>query len=195
MTNAMNEASRPRCDWATHPLSVEYHDREWGVPVHDDRVWFEFLILEGAQAGLSWLTILKRREGYRRAFAGFDPVKVARFQRRRLDALMRNDGIIRNRLKIESAVSNARAFVGLQQKHGSFDEFIWDFMGGAPKVNRFKRLADVPAVTPDAERLSKVLKQQGFRFVGPTICYAFMQATGLVNDHLTGCFRFRELTG
>lgn len=191
----MNEESRPRCDWATHPLSVEYHDREWGVPVHDDRVWFEFLILEGAQAGLSWLTILKRREGYRRAFAGFDPVKVARFQRRRLDALMRNDGIIRNRLKIESAVSNARAFLDLQQKHGSFDEFIWDFMGGAPKVNRFRRLADVPAITPDAKRLSKVLKQQGLRFVGPTICYAFMQATGLVNDHLTGCFRFRELTG
>lgn len=191
----MNEESRPRCDWATHPLLAEYHDREWGVPVHDDRVWFEFLILEGAQAGLSWLTILKRREGYRRAFAGFDPVKVARFQRRRLDALMRDDGIIRNRLKIESAVSNARAFLDLQQQHGSFDEFIWDFMGGAPKVNRFRRMTDVPAVTPDAERLSKRLKKQGFRFVGPTICYAFMQATGLVNDHLTRCFRFRELTG
>lgn len=178
-----------RCGWARHPIEVEYHDREWGVPVHDDRVWFEFLLLEGAQAGLSWLTILKRREGYRSAFAGFDAEKVARFNSRQREALMKNEAIIRNRLKIESAVTNARAFLDVQHEFGSFDTFIWDFMGGAPRINRFRRLSEVPAVTADAERLSKILKKRGFRFVGPTICYAFMQATGLVNDHLLTCFR------
>lgn len=189
----MPKAIAERCDWARHPLEVEYHDREWGVPVDDDRVWFEFLILEGAQAGLSWLTILKRRDGYRKAFAGFDPSKVARFDRRKRESLLKDEGIIRNRLKVESAVSNARAFLDLRDEHGSFNAFIWDFVGGAPRVNRFSRLRQVPAVTPEAERLSKELKRRGFRFVGPTICYAFMQATGLVNDHLLGCFRHAEV--
>lgn len=191
----MNAMQDNRCDWASHPLEVEYHDQEWGVPVTDDRVWFEFLLLEGAQAGLSWLTILKRREGYREAFAGFDPERVARFDARKRTSLMKNEAIIRNRLKIESAVTNARAFLAIQAECGSFNAFIWDFVGGEPRINRFRTMADVPAVTPEAERLSKELKKRGFRFVGPTICYAFMQATGLVNDHLLTCFRNREVGG
>lgn len=184
-----------RCDWARHPLEIEYHDTEWGVPATDDRTWFEFILLEGAQAGLSWLTILKRREGYRKAFASFDPVKVARFDRRKREALLKDEGIIRNRLKVESAVSNAKAFLDIQEEHGSFNTFIWDFVGGEPRINRYRRIEDVPAVTPEAERLSKTLKKRGFRFVGPTICYAFMQATGLVNDHMVDCHRHAELTG
>lgn len=189
----MTDDEISRCGWARHPLEIAYHDSEWGVPVHDDRIWFEFLLLEGAQAGLSWLTILKRRECYRKAFAGFDPEKVARFDGRKRESLLKDEGIIRNRLKIEAAVTNARAFLAVRDEFGSFDAFIWGFVGGAPKVNRRRRLSEVPAVTPEAERLSRTLKQRGFRFVGPTICYAFMQATGLVNDHLVDCFRHAEL--
>lgn len=191
----MTDKAVSRCGWARHPLEIEYHDTEWGVPVTDDRTWFEFLVLEGAQAGLSWLTILKRREGYRDAFAGFDPDKVARFDRRRRDKLLGDTRIIRNRLKVESAVTNARAFLDIRDEFGTFDDFIWDFVGGEPRINRFRRLSAVPAVTPEAERLSKALKKRGFRFVGPTISYAFMQATGLVNDHLVSCFRHASLCG
>jgi DNA-3-methyladenine glycosylase I len=178
-----------RCAWARSPGMIEYHDREWGVPVHDDRVLFEFLVLEGAQAGLSWETILKKREAYRRAFAGFDPAKVARFTAARRAKLMRDAGIVRNRLKIESAVSNAAAFLRVQREFGSFDRYLWEFAGGRPIVNRFRSPRQVPARTPLSDALSKDLKRRGFRFVGTTICYAFMQAVGVVNDHTTGCFR------
>ncbi len=174
---------------------LEYHDRDWGVPVHDDVVLFEFLTLEGAQAGLSWSTILNKRNNYRRAFGGFVPEKVARFNTRSVARLMADAGIVRNRLKIESTISNARAFLKVQEEFGSFDAYIWAFVGGAPKVNAFERLADLPASTTISDRMSKDLKKRGFRFVGSTICYAFMQATGLVNDHEVGCFRYRELTG
>ena len=180
-----------RCGWAgTDPRMIAYHDEEWGVPVHDDRLLFEFLILEGAQAGLSWSTILNKRDAYREAFAGFDPAKVARFDRRRIDRLLTNEGIVRNRLKIESTVSNARAFLELQHEAGTFDRFVWGFVGGAPKVNRWRSLRSVPASTRESDALSDDLKQRGFRFVGSTICYAFMQATGLVNDHLVSCDRY-----
>ena len=172
---------------------MAYHDREWGVPVHDDRRWFEFLILEGAQAGLSWDTILKKRENYHRAFAGFDPRKVARFSRSRCAALRKNPGIVRNRLKIASAVSNARAFLAVQREFGSFDRYIWRFVDGRPKKNRWRHTKLVPASTPESDSMSKDLKQRGFRFVGSTICYAFMQATGMVNDHLVTCFRYRQV--
>jgi DNA-3-methyladenine glycosylase I len=183
-----------RCLWCEiNDLEVAYHDREWGVPVHDDRAWFEFLILEGAQAGLSWDTILKKRENYRRAFAGFDPRKVARFGRKERAALMKNPGIVRNRLKIESAVTNAQAFLAIQREFGSFDRYIWQFTGGKPKVNRLRSFKQVPASTPESDAMSKDLKKRGFRFVGSTICYALMQATGMVNDHLVTCFRYREL--
>jgi DNA-3-methyladenine glycosylase I len=180
-----------RCGWAgTDPRMIAYHDTEWGVPVHDDRLLFEFLILEGAQAGLSWSTILNKRDAYREAFAGFDPAKVARFDRRRIDRLLTNAGIVRNRLKIESTVSNARALLELQREAGSFDRFVWSFVDGSPKVNRWRSLRSVPASTRESDALSGALKEHGFRFVGSTICYAFMQATGLVNDHLVSCERY-----
>jgi len=180
-----------RCAWcpADNPLYVEYHDKEWGVPVHDDRLLFEMLILEGAQAGLSWLTILRRRDGYRKAFANFDAKKVARFDKKKMAALMQDEGIIRNRLKIGATVDNARAFLEAQKEHGSFDRYIWSFVGGKPIRNLRKKGERLPAQTVEAEAMSKDLKKRGFRFVGPTICYAFMQAVGLVDDHSADCFR------
>jgi DNA-3-methyladenine glycosylase I len=184
---------KKRCTWCEgNALQMAYHDHEWGRPVHDDRVWFEFLILEGAQAGLSWDTILKKRESYRRAFAGFDPRKVARFGAKQRAALMKNPGIVRNRLKIASAVTNAQAFLAVQREFGSFDRYIWRFVAGKPKRNRWRSMKQVPASTPESDAMSKDLKKRGFRFVGSTICYAFMQATGLVNDHLVTCHRYRS---
>jgi len=178
------------CPWCGQdPLYRRYHDTEWGVPAHDDAVLFEFLILEGAQAGLSWLTVLRKREHYRQAFEGFDAERVAAFGEARIEALLQDSGLIRNRLKITSAVSNARAFLDVQSRFGSFDRYIWDFVDGRPLVNRFASMAEVPAVTPLAETISRDLKRRGFRFVGPTIVYAHMQATGMVNDHLTACPR------
>jgi DNA-3-methyladenine glycosylase I len=179
-----------RCTWASNALNTRYHDEEWGVPVHDDRRWFEFLILEGAQAGLSWDTILQKRERYRELLCGFDPAKVARFDARKTRVLLRDPGIVRNRLKIASTVGNAKAFLRVQKEFGSFDQFIWDFVGGAPIQNQWKTQKQVPAKTPLSISLSKDLLRRGFRFVGPTICYAFMQATGLVNDHLVSCIRY-----
>jgi DNA-3-methyladenine glycosylase I len=176
-----------RCHWATTELSIPYHDEEWGRPTHDDRRLFEFLTLEGAQAGLSWETILRKRDRYRETFAGFDPVKVARFTPGRIEKLMGDPGIIRNRLKIESTVSNARAFLAVQREFGSFDAYVWAFVGGKPIHNRLRNRDDVPATTPISDALSKDLKKRGFRFVGPTICYAFMQAVGMVDDHLIDC--------
>jgi DNA-3-methyladenine glycosylase I len=185
---------RTRCAWAgDDPLSREYHDREWGAPVHDDRRLFEFLLLEGAQAGLSWITILRKREGYRRAFAGFDPRRVARFDARRRAVLMADPGIVRNRLKIEGAVRSARAFLAVQAEWGSFDRFVWQFVGGRPMVNARRSGREVPARTPESDAMSRELKRRGFVFVGSTICYAFMQAVGLVNDHTVDCFRYRPL--
>jgi len=181
-----------RCSWPSTELDIAYHDKEWGVPVHDDRVLFEFLILEGAQAGLSWSTILKKRENYRRAFARFDPKKVARFDAARKRLLMKDEGIVRNRLKIESTVSNAHAFLAVQKEFGSFDRYIWQFVGGQP-IQNSRKGRDIPARTAESDAMSKDLKKRGFRFVGSTICYAFMQATGMVNDHLTVCFRYQEL--
>ncbi|MBX5483644.1 MAG: DNA-3-methyladenine glycosylase I [Myxococcaceae bacterium] len=182
-----------RCPWAANEELWEYHDREWGVPVHDDRVHFEFLILEGAQAGLSWTTILRKREGYRRAFAGFDPEKVARFTPKRIERLLQEPGIVRNRLKVESAVSNARAFLKVQDELGSFDALIWRFVGGAPIVNRWTKAGQVPARTKESDALAVELKRRGFKFAGSTIMYAHMQACGLVNDHLVRCFRHRAV--
>jgi DNA-3-methyladenine glycosylase I len=183
-----------RCEWAGNDeLYIHYHDTEWGVPVYDDRKLFEFLLLEGAQAGLSWITILKRREGYRRAFADFDPEKVARFTRKRMDKLMGDSGIIRNRLKIQSAVNNAKAFLQVQEEFGSFSEYQWRFVDGTPLQNTFHSMADLPAQTVISEAFSKDLKQRGFSFVGPTIVYAHMQAVGMVNDHVTSCFRHKEV--
>jgi len=185
-----------RCAWGFgSDLMLRYHDEEWGVPVHDDRKLFEFLILEGAQAGLSWRTILERREGYRRAFAGFDPEAVARLDERRVEELLTDPGIIRNRLKVQSAVTNARAFLQVQREFGSFDAYLWYFVGGRPIQNHWASLAEVPARTPESDRLSKDLKKRGFRFVGSTICYALMQAVGMVNDHTVDCFRHAELGG
>jgi len=186
-----------RCAWAANggPSYVEYHDREWGVPQHDDRVLFEFLILEGAQAGLSWSTILNKRENYRKAFAGFDPKKVARFNKARIRALLADAGIVRNRLKIESAVTNARAFLEVQKEFGSFDAYIWGFVGGKPLQNARKHMKTVPASTAESDAMSKDLKKRGFRFAGSTIMYAFMQATGMVNDHTADCFRWKQLKG
>ena len=182
-----------RCKWAEGVSLdyIEYHDTEWGVPVYDDPVQFEFLLLEGAQAGLSWSTILNKREGYRRAFAGFDVEKVARFTKNRVEKLLQNPGIVRNRLKVESAVTNAQAFIAVQEEFGSFSKYIWRFVDGKPIQNRFEKDSDVPATSPESDALSKDLKKRGFRFVGSTIVYAHMQATGLVNDHVTGCFRHR----
>lgn len=187
--------NRTRCDWARHELEISYHDTEWGVPLHDDRRHFEFLILEGAQAGLSWLTVLKKRENYRQAFADFDPEIVARFNEKKIEELCRNEGIIRNKLKINSAVRNARAFLDVQKEFGSFDAYIWQFTNGRTIQNSWKFTEEVPVKTPEAETMSKDLKKRGFNFVGPTICYAYMQATGMVNDHLVSCFRHRELSG
>jgi len=183
-----------RCSWCGEdPLYVAYHDEEWGVPVYDDRTLFEFLILEGAQAGLSWSTILKKREGYRAAFDGFDPAIVARCDERKTAELLADAGIVRNRLKVASAVSNAQAFLVVQEEYGSFSNYIWAFVDGAPIQNEWRTLAEIPAKTPLAETISKDLKKRGFRFVGPTIVYAHMQATGMVNDHLVGCFRYPEI--
>jgi DNA-3-methyladenine glycosylase I len=179
-----------RCAWAgADPRMIAYHDEEWGVPVHDDRLLFEFLTLEGAQAGLSWQTILNKRDAYREAFAGFDPGRVARFDSRRIARLLTNPRIVRNRLKIESTVSNARAFLDVQREHGSFARFVWSFVGGKPKSHSWRSAAAVPARTRESDALSAALRHRGFRFVGSTICYAFMQATGLVNDHVLFCFR------
>ncbi len=189
----MRSVPTKRCAWARNPLAVRYHDREWGVPVHDDRVLFEFLILEGAQAGLSWSTILRKRENYRRAFAGFDPVRVARFTAARSARLLGDPGIVRNRLKIASAIGNARAFLGVQEEFGSFDAYVWRFVDGEPKVGRWRSMSDIPTRTAESDALSKDLLRCGFRFVGSTICYAFMEAVGMVNDHLVSCFRYREL--
>jgi DNA-3-methyladenine glycosylase I len=182
-----------RCGWASNDLAIRYHDEEWGVPVHDDRTLFEFLILEGAQAGLSWNTILNKRENYRQAFDRFDPARVASYDRRKMQQLLRNPGIVRNRLKIASAVGNAKAFLQVQEEFGSFDRYIWQFVGGKPLVNRRKSLKQVPALTAQSDAMSKDLKRRGFRFVGTTICYAFMQAVGMVNDHVIDCFRYKEL--
>ena len=184
-----------RCKWAEGVGAdyIEYHDSEWGVPVHDDRVQFEFLILEGAQAGLSWSTILNKREGYRKAFAGFDPGKVARFTGKRVEKLLQDPSIVRNRLKVNSAVTNARAFLAVQEEFGSFSDYIWGFVDGKPKQNRFRRDADIPATSKESDALSKDLKKRAFKFVGSTIMYAHMQATGLVNDHVVGCFRYKSL--
>jgi DNA-3-methyladenine glycosylase I len=185
---------RERCSWPKSELDIAYHDREWGVPVHDDRLLFEFLILEGAQAGLSWSTILKKRASYRRAFADFDAQRVARFTPPRVQKLMQDEGIVRNRLKIESTITNARAFLDVQQEFGSFDRYLWEFVGGKPKQNAWRRPGQTPVRTVESDALSKDLQRRGFRFVGSTICYAFMQAVGMVNDHLTTCYRYRELT-
>jgi DNA-3-methyladenine glycosylase I len=182
-----------RCTWPSAELDIKYHDKEWGVPVHDDRVLFEFLTLEGAQAGLSWSTVLRKRENYRKAFADFDPVLVAKFPKKKQERLMRDPGIIRNRLKIESTVSNARAFLDVQNDFGSFDKYIWQFVDGQPRQNAWTSLSKLPASTAESDAMSKDLKRRGFRFVGTTICYAFMQATGMVNDHLVTCFRYSQL--
>jgi len=184
-----------RCTWAANDINIRYHDEEWGVPVRDDRRWFEFLILEGAQAGLSWETILKKRQRYREVFAGFDPAKVAEFDGRKKRELLRDAGIIRNRLKIDATIANAKAFLQVQEEFGSFDAYVWKFVGGGAIQNARKTHRSLPAQTPLSEALSKDLQKRGFRFVGPTICYALMQATGLVNDHLVGCFRYREVCG
>jgi DNA-3-methyladenine glycosylase I len=182
-----------RCTWATNALNISYHDEEWGVPVHDDRRWFEFLTLEGAQAGLSWDTILKKRDRYREVFANFDPARVARFDARKKHKLLADPGIIRNRLKIDATIANAKAFLLVQKEFGSFDRYIWDFVGGAPIQNARKTPRSVPAETSLSKALSKDLIKRGFRFVGPTICYALMQATGIVNDHLVDCFRYHQV--
>jgi DNA-3-methyladenine glycosylase I len=182
-----------RCEWARTDLSIAYHDREWGVPLHDDRRLFEFLILEGAQAGLSWETILRKRPAYRKAYDRFDPKKVARYDRRKVARLLADEGIVRNRLKIGASIDNARAFLEVREEFGTFDAYLWELVGGKPKRNRWKKLAEIPARSPEGDALSKDLKARGFRFVGPTICYAFMQAVGMVNDHVVSCFRYREL--
>jgi DNA-3-methyladenine glycosylase I len=184
-----------RCAWVPEadPLYVAYHDEEWGVPVHDDRQLYELLVLEGAQAGLSWATILRKREGYRRLFAGFDPETVARFDGRRVEALLADPAIVRNRLKVESAVQNARRVLEVQSELGSLAALLWGFVDGEPVVNRWTTVDEIPAETEQSRALSKELKRRGFRFVGPTVCYAFMQAAGLVNDHVVSCFRYREL--
>ena len=183
-----------RCAWAgDDPLYIAYHDQQWGVPEHDDRRLFEMLILEGAQAGLSWITILRKREAYRRAFAGFDPEKVARFGEREVAALLADPGIVRNRLKIRATVGNAARFLAVVDEVGSFDRFVWQFVGGAPKRNHRRRPADVPARTAESDAMSRELERRGFKFVGTTICYAYMQAVGMVNDHLVSCFRHGEV--
>ncbi len=183
-----------RCPWAKSELYVQYHDTEWGVPVHDDRLLFEFLILEGAQAGLSWETILKKRENYREAFDNFDPAIIAKYGQRKRTSLLSNAGIVRNRLKIEAAIQNAKMFLAVQEELGTFDRYIWGFVGNAPKQNAWKTMNLVPAKSPESDAMSKDLQRRGFKFVGSTICYAFMQAVGMVNDHLVGCFQHGELS-
>ena len=190
---AAEEGRVIRCHWATNDLLIRYHDHEWGVPQHDDRVLFEFLVLEGAQAGLSWETILRKRENYRAALDNFDPQAISRYNQRKIDTLMRNDGIVRNRLKIFSVVKNAKAFLEVQKEFGSFDRYIWQFVGGQPRVSAVKTMTQVPARTPESDAMSKDLKKRGFTFVGSTICYAFMQAVGMVNDHLVTCFRYANV--
>ena len=182
-----------RCSWARNDLSIQYHDREWGVPVHDDHKLFEFLVLEGAQAGLSWDTILRKREAYRAAFKGFDPVVVSRFDKRKVGQLLKNAEIVRNRLKIESSIQNAKALLAVTEEFGSFDKYIWQFVGGRPLVNAWKSLKQLPAYTKESDAMSKDLKKRGFNFVGSTICYAFMQAVGMVNDHALDCFRYKQV--
>src|SRR6267143_1864630 len=191
----MRSATIKRCSWVSvgDPLMLQYHDREWGVPVHDDRKHFEFLVLEGAQAGLSWTIVLKKREGYRRAFDEFDPEKVARFSARRIETLALDSAIIRNRMKIEAAVRNARAFLKIQEEFGGFDSYCWRFVDGRPKLNRWKTMRQIPATSPESDEFSRDLKHRGFSFVGSTVVYAHMQAVGMVNDHLVDCFRYREI--
>jgi DNA-3-methyladenine glycosylase I len=189
----MRKADLPRCPWAQTPLGIQYHDLEWGVPQHDDRVLFEFLVLEGAQAGLSWSTILEKRRHYRRVFDRFNARKVARYDARKVRQLLADPGIVRNRLKIAAAIQNAKAFLAVQQEFGSFDTYLWRFVGGRPIRNAWKTLKQVPARTPASDALSRDLLARGFKFVGPTICYAFMQAVGMVNDHLVNCFRYSEV--
>ena len=184
---------RASCGWARSELAIRYHDEEWGVPVHDDRRWFEFITLEGAQAGLSWETILRKREAYRRAFKGFEPARVARFGARDVARLLADEGIVRNRMKIDSAISNAKQFLAIQKEFGSFDEYIWRFVGGRPRINKWRTFDQLPARTAESDALSKELMGRGFRFVGSTICYAMMQATGMVNDHLVSCERYKAL--
>ncbi len=181
-----------RCEWATEEPNLSYHDKEWGRPEHDDQKLFEFLILEGAQAGLSWVTILKRRKGYRKAFSNFDAKKIAKYNQKQIDKLLKDESIIRNRLKITSAVNNAKQFLNVQQEFGTFDKYIWSFVNHKPIKNKFKKLSDIPAFTLISEKMSKDLKKRGFNFVGPTICYALMQAIGMVNDHTSGCFRYQN---
>jgi DNA-3-methyladenine glycosylase I len=189
-----SSASVVRCAWsASDPLYIQYHDEEWGVPLHDERALFEFLVLEGAQAGLSWITILRKRENYRKAFDNFDPAKVARYESKKFDKLMNDAGIVRNRQKIQAAIDNARAFLKVQDEFGSFDKYIWGFVDGKPIRNEWRTLKEIPAKTPLSETISKDLIRRGFRFVGPTIVYAHMQATGMVNDHLVDCFRYKKL--
>jgi len=189
----MSTDAASRCPWATTELSVAYHDGEWGVPLHDDRTLFEFLVLEGAQAGLSWETILRKRQRYREVFDGFEPAAVARYDDRKVAALLADPGIIRNRLKVSAAVTNAEAYLRVQAESGSFDRYLWSFVGGAPRQNAWRELAEIPAETAQSRALSHDLKTRGFRFVGPTICYALMQAVGMVNDHLVSCYRYAQL--
>ncbi|HEV1995833.1 MAG TPA: DNA-3-methyladenine glycosylase I [Candidatus Acidoferrum sp.] len=191
---ASHKITRVRCAWAKNELNIPYHDEEWGVPVHDEQKWFEFLILEGAQAGLSWDTILRKRGRYREVFDAFDPVKVARYEKKKVRELLRDAGIIRNRLKIGAAIGNARAFLKVQEEYAAFDAYIWRFVDGKAKQNAWKNHKQVPAKTAESDALSKDLQKRGFRFVGSTICYALMQATGMVNDHLVTCFRHRDLS-
>jgi DNA-3-methyladenine glycosylase I len=194
-SNAAAADGRTRCEWgvSNDPLYLAYHDEEWGVPSHDDRQLYEMLVLEGAQAGLSWSTILRKREGYRRAFSGFDPQAVAKFGDADVERLLGDAGIVRNRLKVESAVSNARCVLEVQEAEGSLAAYLWSFVGGEPLVGRFRELREIPAETAESRAMSKDLKRRGFRFVGPTICYAFMQSTGMVNDHVVSCFRYGEV--
>ncbi len=183
-----------RCEWCgDDPLYMDYHDKEWGVPLHDDQQLFEFLLLEGAQAGLSWITILRKRENYRKAFDGFDPHKIVKYSDKKIEKLLQNPGIVRNKLKVNAAVTNAKAFLETQKEFRTFDKYIWSFVGGKTIQNRFKMLQDIPASTEISDAMCKDLKKRGFKFVGSTICYAFMQATGMVNDHITSCFRYKEL--
>jgi len=182
-----------RCGWAFKPLDMEYHDTEWGVPVHDDSKLFEFLVLDAFQAGLSWSTILAKRENFRNAFDNFDYQKIADYNQHKIDELLQNEGIIRNKLKINATVSNARAFMQVQKQFGSFDKYIWSFTGGKPIINKWETMKGIPATSPESDAMSKDLKKRGFKFVGSTICYAFMQAAGMVNDHLTSCFRYKEV--
>jgi DNA-3-methyladenine glycosylase I len=185
---------KKRCQWAAlDPLYINYHDEEWGVPVHDDNVLFEFLILEGAQAGLSWITILRKRENYRRAFDNFNPLEIAKYSPQKVEELLNNNGIIRNKLKVNAAVQNAKSFLEIQKEFGSFDKYIWRFVNGKPKINKWNNLKKVPPKTTESDLMSKDLKKRGFKFVGSTICYSFMQAVGMVNDHIIDCFRYEEL--